>query len=169
MHQTPAFFAIASLAAFGCRDVTRFSTDPGDRFEGTIVAGTFVRAGLGSDVEMCLTLDANHLQDAPGAISSSDGLFHATALRPIPQVWHDPLSTLSFGEGRAQNLVYVATPLGDGAPIDVMVVLSLMQTGGVEVRLIRGAPSSSDAGGAATSDNLFGVFTLTRQKGPCSF
>src|SRR5260221_14426676 len=96
-------------ASSGCRDVSRFTND-GDHFEGSVVAGSFVRAGVESDARMCLVLDANHLQDAPGVITSSDGLFHETALRPIPQIWHDPLSTLSFGEGRDRNLVYVATP-----------------------------------------------------------
>ena len=96
---------------------------------------------------MCLVLDASRLQDAPGTISSSDGRFRSTALRPIPQIWHDSLATLSFGEGRIQNLVYVVTPLVDADAFgDVVAVVSLMQTGSVEVRLFRGAPAI-DAGG----------------------
>ncbi|HZU82498.1 MAG TPA: hypothetical protein VE987_06265, partial [Polyangiaceae bacterium] len=122
----------------------------------------------------CLVLDADHLQDAPGAISSTDGRFSATPLRPIPQIWHDPLSTLSFGEGRIKNLIYVATastPFGDGLSDDVLVIVSLMQAGDVEVRLIRGAPgvASADGGAAPSGDNLFAVFDLTRGRGPCSF
>lgn len=50
---------------------------------------------------------------------------------------------------------------------DVMVVVSLMQGGDVEVRLIRGAPNGSvDAG--STMQNVFGVFELKRTKGPCT-
>jgi hypothetical protein len=159
----------ASIAAsIGCRDVSRFSNDGDDHYEGEVVAGSFVRAGIEDSARMCLVLDASHLQDAPGVITSSDGRFRETPLRPIPQIWHDPLSTLSFGEGRTRNLVYVATPSTDAhAPTqegDTLVVLSLMQTGDVEVRLLRGAPTAG-----ATSTNVFGVFTLSREKGPCSF
>jgi hypothetical protein len=123
---------------------------------------------------MCLTLDTDRLQDAPGTLSTSDGRFHDVSLRPIPQIWHDPLSTLSFGDGRVQNLIYAASPLpgdaGDAEAQDVMVIVSLMQSDRVEVRLVRGAPQT-DAGaplpgvGAA----LFGVFNLDRQPGPCAF
>ena len=158
----------------GCRDVSRFSSR-GDRFEGLVVKGSFVRSGVGEETRMCLTLDTDHLQDAPGTITTSDGRFRAAALRPIPQIWHDPLSTLSFGDGRAQNLVYASTPVpGDAADVadaqDVMVIVSLMQSDRVEVRLLRGAPQS-DAGPPppGVGGALFGVFNLDRAPGPCAF
>lgn len=111
---------------------------------------------------MCLTLDTDHLQDAPGTVSTSDGRFKGTPLRPIPQIWHDPLSTISFGDGRTQNLVYAATP-SDGQ--DLMVVVSLMQSDNIEIRLVRGAPEAD--GGPGTS--MFGVFNLAKQNGQCAF
>lgn len=158
-----ALFALAPLLALpACRDISRFSSG-GDRFEGSVATGSFVRANIAEDARVCLTLDADHLQDAPGKISLSDGRFHAEPLRPIPQVWHDPISTLSFGQGRDKNLLYVATSATDGG--DVFVVVSLMSDGSVEVRLLRGAPGG-DAGDAS---NLFAVFALTRRDGPCSF
>jgi hypothetical protein len=163
-----ALCALAGTAA--CRDVSRYSTK-GDHYEGDVVKGSFVRSGVADDAKMCLVLDADHLQDAPGNISSSDGRFRATPLRPIPQIWHDPLSTLSFGDGRRQNLVYAATPLADGGDSqDVMVFLSLMTEGGVEIRIVRSAPAT-DAGTTAVgaSAPLFGVFTLDRREGTCSF
>jgi hypothetical protein len=156
----------------GCRDLSSFSTGP-DRFEGAVVQGDFVRAGVAASTTLCLTLDTDHLQDGPGALSTSDGRFHAAALRPIPQIWHDPLSTLSFGEGRLKNLVYVATastPFADGNGNDVLAVVSLMQSGDVEVRLLRGAPGlAADGGAPASGGNLFAVFDLVRQPGPCSY
>jgi hypothetical protein len=158
--------ATSSLAlALGCTDVSRFSNS-GDHYSGTIVPGGDVLQGFDSKLELCLVLDASRLQGAPGTLTSSDHRFWNAALRPIPQIWHDPLSTLSFGEGRVQNLVYVVTPLADADAFgDIYVVLSLMQSGAVEVRLFRGAPAI-DAG--AGPDNLFGVFSLTRSAGPCS-
>jgi hypothetical protein len=165
--------ASLSLLALGCRDPSRFSSR-GDRFEGSVVRGTFVRTGFAPGVAMCLTLDTDHLQDRPGSLSTSDGRLRSAQLRPIPQIWHDPLSTLTFGEGRDQNLVYAASPLpgdgGDAEAQDIVVIVSLMREDHLEVRLLRGAPPS-DAGssppGVATP--VFGVFNLDRQPGPCSF
>ncbi len=157
----------------GCRDPSRFSTR-GNHFEGDVVKGNFVRAGVDPEARMCLTVDTDHLQDAPGFITTSDGRFQQAQLRPIPQIWHDPLSTLSFGEGREQNLVYAASPLpgdaGEAEAQDVLVVVSLMQAEHVEVRLLRGAPQT-DAGAlpAGVATPLFGVFKLERQHGSCSF
>jgi hypothetical protein len=148
----------------GCRDVARFSSG-GDHYAGGVVAGNFVRAGIPDDMHLCLTLDSDHLQDAPGAVTSSDGRFSRTRLRPIPQVWHDPLSTMSFGEGRVQNLMYIVTPV-TGAEPDIMILLSLMQSGAIEARLVRGAPGAPDASTAA-APNLFAVFSLDREPGPC--
>jgi hypothetical protein len=159
-----ALAAAASLTA--CSNVSRFSNN-GDHYQGSIIAGDFVRSGFDPSTQMCVVLDANHLQDAPGDVSTSDGRFAATALRPIPQIWHDPLSTLAFGEGRIENLVYIATPLVDADALgDVVAVVSLMQSGSVEVRLFRGAPAVDSGPGG---NNLFGVFSLTRTAGSCSF
>jgi hypothetical protein len=145
--------------------VTRFSTS-GDHYGGTVVAGDFVRAGVDSGTTLCLELDASLLQAGPGTITTSDGRFRAAPLRPIPQVWHDPLSTMSFGDGRLQNLLYVASPEPDIDPLgDVFVVVSLMQSGSVEVRLLRSAPPL-DAG--ASSPYVFAVFPLSRSSGSCS-
>lgn len=173
--------------ASGCRDLSGFSTG-GDRFEGTVVDADFVRSGVDPGTSLCLSLDANHLQDTPGALSTSDGRFQHVPLRPIPQIWHDPLSTLSFGDGRLKNLLYVATATttyGDGHGDDVFSVVSLMQSGGVEVRLLRGAPPASapspstedgappvvtdGAPAAAQPVQVFAVFLLSRESGPCSY
>jgi hypothetical protein len=162
------FVVTALWAGTGCRDLSNFTT-LGDSYEGCVVKGAFVRAGIDPSAALCLTIDANHLQDLPGTISSNDGRFDGAALRPIPQIWHDPLSTLSFGEGRLKNLLYVATPNAplDGGSGDVFVVVSLMQSGDVEVRLLRGAPNGTSPAGAEA--NLFAVFDLMRKHGPCSF
>jgi hypothetical protein len=123
---------------------------------------------------MCLTIDTDQLQTAPGSLSTDDGLFHKTPFRPIPQFWQDSLSTLNFGEGRIQNVMYVATANAtDGGPAgDVVVIISFMIGGNVEVRILRGAPAMPNAGpppGAPTS--LYGIFSLSLSPGPsaCPF
>ncbi len=172
--------ALSALACAGCRDLSSFSTNGGS-FSGPVVAAPFVLAGVSADggllsssASLCITLDTDHLQDAPGSLSTSDGRFSSAPMRPIPQIWQDPLSTLSFGEGRLKNLVYVVgatQPFGDGAGNDVFAVVSLMQSGDVEVRLLRSAPGPvTDAGATgAPATNLFAVFDLSRQSSPCSF
>lgn len=169
----------------GCRNLSGFSTN-GDSFVGAVVNADFVRAGVAANTQLCLTLDADHFQGqdgvVPGDVSTDDGRFHLSPLRPIPQIWSDPLSTLTFGEGRLKNLVYVVaatTPFADLGGNDVLAVVSLMQSGGVEVRLLRGAPSlaadagappgADDASTASNGSNVFAIFALSRQKGPCSF
>jgi hypothetical protein len=163
------FFA---LACTSCRDLSGFSTQ-GGAYAGQVVQADFVRAGVDATTSLCLTLDTDHLQDAPGALSTSDGRFQAVPMRPIPQLWQDPLSTLNFGEGRLKNLVYVVTattPYADGNGNDAFVVVSLMQSGNVEVRLLRGAPGAeTDGGPSAPGGNVFAVFQLTRQGAPCSY
>ncbi len=155
--------SIALGMLLSCKDVSSYSTGA-DHYEGAIVPAGFVRAGIDADVRICLTLDTDHLEASPGVITSSDGRFSATKLRPIPQVFHDSISTLSFGEGRTRNLMYVATERQG----DVMVVVSLMQGGGVEVRLVRGAPGETTDAGIVPTPNMFAVFELSRAPGACT-
>lgn len=168
MRRVPLGIAAAAAALSllaGCRDVSAFDTRGRDHYEGAVVSGSFVRSGITDGTRMCLTLDTARLQDGPGAVTTSDGRFRDTALRPIPQVWHDPISTLSFGEGRRQNLVYAVTPAEDGGlGADTLAVVSLMQSGAVEVRLVRGAPGAAPNAVAP----VFGVFTLERREGGCT-
>lgn len=184
----------AAVLASGCRDLSGFSTGTGS-FSGVVVDATFVRSGISAGTRMCMTLDANHFHDGPGAVWTDDFRFTAAPFRPVPQLWSDPLSTLSFGEGRLKNFVYVlgaTSPFTDGNGNDVLAVLSLMQSGGVEVRLLRGAPplgAMPDAGGSTdggdTTDGgaleggpaidvgnpgpIFAIFTLSKQNASCSF
>lgn len=162
--------AAASLALLGtlaaCKDVTSYSTAPGESYCGSIIQGPFVRAGLGPAVQMRLTFHAETLDTDPGTLSTSDGLLREAPLRPIPQLFHDPLSTLQFGEGRRRNLIYAIAPTSPGAPL--FVVLSLLENGDTEVRLMRAAPAP-DGQQTSTEGALFGVFPLQRRQDACGF
>jgi len=157
----------------GCKDPTRFTTHD-DHFEGVVLRGSFVRSGFDEGVRMCLTLDSDRLQDKPGVISTSNGWFRQTPLRVIPQIWHDPLSTLNFGVGREKNLVYSATPISQYAErqADALVILSLMSNGTVELRLLRGAPALPDAppdNSNTQTTPMFAIFPMERRPGSCAF
>jgi hypothetical protein len=149
---------LALLGTFGCESLDRFSTGTGS-YEGVVVDASFVRAGVGEGVRLCLTFDADRIQDRPGTISTSDGLFAKTPLQVIPQIWHDPLATLSFGEGRTKNMVYTAV---DSQGRDTTLFVSLLDRGTVEVRLLRGSPASAGGG-------LFALFPLEKSSSPCAY
>lgn len=161
----PCWLWLLSLLA-SCKDVSSYSTQPGENYCGGIVQGAFVRAGFGPGVSMRLRLDADALDRAPGEISTSDKLLDATPLRAIPQLSHDPLLTLQFGEGRRRNLLYAAAPTSGSS---LLVVISLMENGDAEARLLRGAPPPEGTLQPGAEEPLFGVFPLKRQKGDCGF
>jgi hypothetical protein len=165
--------ALCALLA-GCKDIDRFSTDPGESYCGKIVSASIVRRGFSSAVCMRMTLDAQQVTFMPGALWTDDGMFAATPFRPIPELSHDPLLTLSFGEGREKNLLFAVDPVDPARGPAIMSVVSLLHSGEAEVRLLRGAaggigaPPAGDAGGPLDGPPLFGVFSpLARQKGTC--
>lgn len=163
-----------SLLLMGCKDVSRFSTDPGESYCGKIVAASFVRRGLGFTRCMRMTLDAEQVTFMPGALWTDDGMLAGAPLRPIPELSHDPLLTLEFGEGREKNLLFAVDPVDPAYGPSIMAVVSLLHSGDAEVRLIRGAgggvrtPALPDGGGPLDYPPIFGVFSpLHRQKGTC--
>lgn len=164
---------LAAALLCGCADNARWSTETGESFCGVVTSASFVRAGIPEGTKMRLELDAERLQSAPGRLWTtpfvSGEKLTAAELRVIPQLLHDPLSTLNFGEGRVKNAIAIAdlpTVEPGRAPTQLMIVVSLLQSGDVEVRLIRGA-SPGSAGGPEPAGQLFGVFRLQRQKGDC--
>lgn len=160
--------ALAVLAlGLGCTDTSKWTSEPGESWCGEVTGASFVRAGMPEHTKMRLELDADSLQNAPGrvwttAFDSGERLAGAR-LRVVPQLLHDPLSTLQFGEGRVKNAIAIADL---DSRSQVFVVVSLLQSGDVEVRLLRGA-SPGSAPVAGEPSQLFGVFRLERGKGTC--
>jgi hypothetical protein len=159
---------LACAAALGCNDISRFSTGAGEAYCGSIIPGPFVRQGFGPGVRMRLTFDADRIADAPGVLSTDDRLFERVGLRPIPQLHHDPLSTLQFGDGRVRNLLFGVEPKSGPT---AFVFVSLIENGNVEVRVLRGAPPAAGVTAVPVESGtpLFGVFPLAKQTGSCGF
>jgi hypothetical protein len=170
MQRGVGFVLIALAGAPGCNDVERFSTSAGESYCGRIVPSNLVRRGFADSVCMRMTFDSNRIGDMPGQLWTDDGLLTAATLRPIPELAHDPLFTFSFGEGRHKNFLLVTDPTAGGGAT-LMVALSLMHTGEVEVRLIRGAPGGdgTDPTAGMGGPPLFALFApLRREQGTCS-
>jgi hypothetical protein len=164
-------FLFSMLALAACKDVSRFSTGPGESYCGQIVDASFVRRGFIGTPRLRMTFDADHLGDSPGLLSTDDQLLVNVPMRPLPELSHDPLSTFNFGEGRDKNLLFAVDPSDPAKGPTITVVVSLMHSGDAEVRLVRGAPAT-DGGSAGAGDGapLFGVFApLIRRPGQCSF
>ncbi len=173
MMQTPARVALAALlGAAGCRDISSFSTAPGESYCGRIVDAPFIRRGLSASTRMRLHFDADRVSIAPGSVSTDDGLLVEAPLRPLPELAHDPLLSFSFGEGRDRNFLFAVDPTDAASGPTIHFVLSLMRNGDAEVRLLRGAPPADETAVPPPANGvpLFGVFApLHREPGECSF
>ena len=157
---------VPAFALASCSDVSRFTTAPGESYCGDVVAASFVRVGIAEGTTMRLTLDADRLQDAPGTLTVGPlGAFGSAVEAPleaIPQLANDSFSSFTFGAGRDKNALAVAHVGG----VEVLVVLSLMQSGDVEARLLHGSPAREAAVPGDTQ--IFGVFQLKKRRGDCS-
>ena len=133
-------------------DPTRASAyaDPGEPLE---PAGTIDTYVCGVDDSPC-----------PDA-ERTPGSFRNSALELIPNLTHDSLSEYEFpGGGRLRSYIFVSRfLLADelaSMPGAAMVFVSLMDNGGVELRVI--SPSELASDGSVASAGLFGVFVLKR-------
>ena len=165
MRRKIAFAMVILAGSTGCKDIDRFSTDPGESYCGKIVSASIVKRGFLGTACMRMTFDARHVGDRPGMLWTNDGLFTATPMRAIPELSHDPLLMFSFGEGREKNFLFVADPADTDRGPAVTVVVSLMHSGDAEVRLLRGAAGGADFPAGLDGPALFGVFApLQRQQ-----
>ena len=170
---------VAGLALGGCRDRHRFDTDENEAFCGSLVGAPFAHHGFWPDdlpptLGMRVRIDMSNADTVPGALSTDDHerglcapdpLLDETPMRAMEEAFHDPLSTLEFGEGREDNLlVWVDTAcLGS-----VVGVVSLMKSGDVEVRLLKPAPAPTEDSPPAERPG-FAQFSLSRRQGDCGF
>jgi hypothetical protein len=173
MQKSLGFALAAVFILAGCKDLDEFSTGPDESYCGKIVTAAIVRRAFSSFLCMRMTFDTQHAADRPGFLWTDDGMFKASPLRPLPELSNDPLLLYSFGDGREKNFLYAVDPSDPERGPGVMAFISLMHSGGAEVRLLRGAPggngvSTPDGGTTCDGPALFGVFApLERKSGSC--
>lgn len=146
--------------SLACRNVDRFDTPGNAAFCGNLVAGPTFYDGLVAEqqiaqiFQMKLKLDTSQLgtisNNEParlGFLSSNDKadglcseqkqpLFKSSPLRGIPQLDHDTLSTLSFGEGHDEDFFAWTDSTCQGT---MLALVSLLRKGDVELRLFKPA------------------------------
>ena len=169
----------AILLVGACRDLDRFETGSDEAYCGSMVPASFAHEGFLPDDEtetltLALQLDTDALTTTPGTISSNDAefglcapapLFDRAVVRAIEEAFHDPLSTLEFGEGREENLLVWVDSTCQGTMVGVV---SLMKNDDVELRLLKPAPLPPPDAGPAERPG-FSLFRFRRRSGGCGF
>ena len=169
----------AACAVLGCHNLDGFDTKPGDAYCASILrqpefASGFQPAGHPPDLELALTLDTERLTSEPGRLRSNDAvggicgdqpLFQEAPLRAIPEVDHDVLSTLSFGEGHEHDFFVWVDSTCQGTMLGVV---SLLKNDQVELRLFKPAHKPVPKAPPDQSPG-FAMFHFEVQKGGCDF
>ncbi len=186
-HRSRVLWGVTALAsaAMGCRDLDEWALAEHEAYCGALVSAPLFQEGLLPEgtpptLRMRLDLDVQRLASRPGTLTTDDAarglcsangdpLFLEAPLRTITEALHDPLSTATIGEGRDQNVfAYVDSACGHS----MIAVLSLMNGGGVEVRLLKPGPEPNteppdtepSADTPKTERPGFGLFVLERQR-----
>lgn len=176
------------LATLSCRSLERFDTHGNGAYCGQLVSGQYLHDGFLPDKEppvlsLKMTLDTSQLSafsdnkaTSPGRLWSNDGdtglcakkgqpLFVDSPLRSIPQVDHDSLSTLTFGEGHDEDFFAWVDSTCQGTMLGIV---SLLRKGDVELRLFK--PAENPAEGAPPDKRPgYALFYLHRNDNGCSF
>ena len=141
----------------------------------------FVTEGEPWNLRLKLDLDASKLNsfsenksavmgrlttnDAENGLCSDQALFNSAPIRAIPQLYHDTLSTLSFGEGHDEDFFAFVDSTCQGTMVSLV---SLLRNGNVEVRLFKPA-QLPDEGAGPDKRPGYAVFYLTRRDSGCEF
>jgi hypothetical protein len=180
------------LMTLSCRNLDRFDTKGAAAFCGQLVSTPAFNDGFVPEAEhgqpqlqltMKLTLDTSQLSTFSddkatqvGALTSNDAdlglcapggqaLFESSPVRGIPQVDHDTVSTLTFGEGHDADFFAWTDSTCQGT---MLALVSLLRKGDVELRLFKPAPLPPPLAGPAQRPG-FGLFYLKRNEKGCGF
>jgi hypothetical protein len=177
------------LTTLSCRDLDRFDTKGNAAYCGQLVKAPSFHDGLVPDgqpgliLRMKLTLDTSQLSsfsdDKPtqiGALTSNDAqlglcspggqaLFESSPVRGIPQLDHDTLSTLTFGEGHDEDFFAWTDSTCQGT---MLALVSLLRKGDVELRLFKPAALPAPDAGPGERPG-YALFYLQRHKDGCDF
>jgi len=180
------------LMTLSCRSLDRFDTKNDAAFCGQLVSAPAFHDGFVPDpkrgqpqlqLTMKLTLDTSQLSTFSndtvtqvGALTSNDAelglcapggqaLFESSPVRGIPQVDHDTISTLTFGEGHDEDFFAWTDSTCQGT---MLALVSLLRKGDVELRLFKPAALPPPEAGPDQRPG-FGLFYLKRNEKGCGF
>lgn len=172
--------ALCAVAAGGCRSLDRFDAEKPSAYCGGVVGNEkfqtgFIPTGSPPSLELRLQLDTSALTTRPGTLSTNDAgtgvcgknpLFADATLRAIPEVLHDALSQVEFGEGHEQDFFAWVDSTCKGT---MLAVVSLLSNGAVEVRLLKPAPDLPPSTTDQADLSGFSLFYMRRNQAGCGF
>lgn len=172
---------LSLTTSVACRSLDRFSAEKPAAYCGSVVGATtfqtgFIPSGQPPTLELRLQLDTSSLNDRPGTLTSNDAghglckdlpLFDEAPLRAIPELFHDSLSQLEFGQGHEHDFFAWVDSTCKGTMI---AVVSLLSNGAVEVRLLKPAPDLPPPPMTDQGDlSGFALFYTQRNQNGCGF
>ncbi|HEY5956384.1 MAG TPA: hypothetical protein VIV60_07530 [Polyangiaceae bacterium] len=172
----------------GCKNLERFDTHSNESYCGTLVGQQEISMGFGEPgwngsvdhPTLALTLNTSDLFKAggvPAVIDSNDAefgpcgngtpLFKQASVRTIDKAIGDRLGSMHLDEDHVEDVMTFVDSSCSGSMVGL---LSLIQGGSVELRLLRPAPPIVDPE-SATSETTprFGLFVLNKRSGGCGF
>lgn len=164
---------LAGLVVSGCRDLEKFDTRKGEIYCGTMVAPSEASEGFdfgrspAAPLYLSMTLDMNSLESIPGRVRSNDAdfgpckpraMFDNAPLRILRSALGDKLGSLDLSEDHEQDLVAYIDSTCSGS---MVAIVSLIQNGQVELRLLRPAPAAANVPSADQA--RFGIFALAKE------
>jgi len=177
------------LTTLSCRSLDRFDTKGKEAYCGQLVKAPAFHDGFVPDgkpdllLTMKLTLNTSQLSSFSadtatqiGALTSNDAdlglcseggqaLFESSPVRGIPQLDHDTLSTLTFGEGHDEDFFAWTDSTCQGT---MLALVSLLRKGDVELRLFKPAALPPPNAGPGERPG-YALFYLKRDKEGCGF
>lgn len=169
-HLARASVCLCVLAA-ACNDLSKYQLDDNEAYCGYMVSSPVFQSGFVPEggkpaLRLRLHLDIDALTTAPGTLTSDDRerglcqdsdkpLFDEARLRAIPEVLHDAISTLEFGQGRVHSFFAYVDSVCQGT---MLAVISLMKNQEVELRLFK--PAADSASDAPENSSGYALFHL---------
>ncbi|HYP89226.1 MAG TPA: hypothetical protein VEQ59_13760 [Polyangiaceae bacterium] len=177
------------LMTLSCRELQRFDTPNGEVYCGDLVSGDTFTDGFVRDREpqklrmMLSKLDTSQLSaysmdnkvGTPARLASNDkstglcsgqghALFEDSQMRAIPQVDHDAIASMTFGEGHDEDFFAWTDSTCQGTMLGVV---SLLRNNDIELRLFKPA-AQPDPKALADKRPGFALFYLKRHPDPAS-
>lgn len=160
------------LLGAACTDLSDYQLEADEAYCGAMVSAPVFHSGFVPDgappaLRLRLHLDVEALTTNPGRLTSDDRehglckrsgapLFDDAPLRAIPEVLHDPISTLEFGQGRVHTFFAYVDSTCQGT---MLAIVSLMKNKTVEVRLFKPA-AMAEADAPADKSSGYALFYL---------
>jgi hypothetical protein len=170
------------LLVTGCKNLDKFNTEENEAYCGSLVSPADASEGFDywttqhQELKLAVTLNTDRLDDLPGNLRSNDAdfgpcapqpLFDDAPLRVIKKALGDRIASIRLGDDHEDEILAYVDSTCSGT---MFAILSLVQNGTTELRLLRPAPEVLTP---VADQPRFGVFQLSKRNtttnSACSF